>query len=267
MSSIAKVGLTIDKLVGQCYDGASNMCGAIAGVQAKVKALQPKAIYIMKYTHCYAHCTNLILVEATSSNQYSRNFFGVLQNLYTFLEASPHRHAMLAAVIIQVTSKSRVKLMKKLSDTHWACRIDAILAIYENYAAISVALDEIQDNSSNGHVSSEACGLRHQMLKFEFLICLVVLKDLLCKCQTISSCLQKEDIDIVSALQVVDSTVKTLQSMRNEAIFKKFYNEASRLAEELDIEVAVSRPRKVSWRLDDNPDNQCFLTSNEKSSK
>ena len=73
----------------------------------------------------------------------------------------------------------------------------------------NTALDEIQDNSSNGRVSSEACGLRHQMLKFDFLICLVVLKDLLSKCQTFSNYLQKEDIDIVSALQVVDSTVKT----------------------------------------------------------
>ena len=34
------------------------MCGAIAGVQAKVSAIQPKAIY----THRCAHCTNLVLV-------------------------------------------------------------------------------------------------------------------------------------------------------------------------------------------------------------
>ena len=81
--------------------------------------------------------------------------------------------------------------MKKLSDTRWACRIDAILAVYENYSAILTALDEIQDNSSNGRVSSEACALRHQMLKFDFLICLVVLKDL-SKCQTISNYLQED---------------------------------------------------------------------------
>ena len=94
--------------------------------------------------------------------------------------------------------------MKKLSDTRWACRIDVILAVYENYSAILTALDETQDNSSNGRVSSEACGLRHQMLTFDFLIGLIVLKDL-SKFQNISNYLQK-DIDIVSALQVVDST-------------------------------------------------------------
>ena len=71
LKSLSKVGLNIDKLIGQCYDGASNMRGVNAGVQAKVKAAQPKAIY----SHCYAHCVNLVLVEATSTNQYTRNFF------------------------------------------------------------------------------------------------------------------------------------------------------------------------------------------------
>ena len=60
--------------------------------------------------------------------------------------------------------------------------------------------DKIQDNSLNGRMSSDTCGLRHQMLKFEFLICQVVLKDLLSKCPTIGSYVQREDIDIASAL-------------------------------------------------------------------
>ena len=69
--------------------------------------------------------------------------------------------------------------------------------------------------------------------------------------------------DIVSALQVVDSTVKTLQSMRNETVFKNFYDEASRLAEEMDIEIALPRPRKARRHLDENHDNQQLLTSSE----
>ena len=148
LRSFSKVGLTTDTLIGQCYDDASNMRGASAGLQAKVKAVQPKAIY----THCYAHCTNLVLVEATSANQYSRNFFGVLQNLYTFLEASPHRHAKLEAVIVQVSSNPRVKSLKKLSDTLLACRSDAILAVYENLSAIILALDEVKNCSQSGRV-------------------------------------------------------------------------------------------------------------------
>ena len=67
-----------------------------------------------------------------------------------------------------------------------------------------------------------------------------MLKDL-SKRQTISNYLQREDIDIVSALHVVDSTVKTLESMQNETVFKNFYDEAAKRTEEVDIEITTSK--------------------------
>lgn len=210
LSTLEQLNLSTDLLIGQCYDGASNMRGHIAGVQATV---QPKALY----THCYAHYTNLVLVEATS---YARHFFGTLQNLYSFLEASPHRHAKLQSIIAEVVSKPRVKSIKKLSDTRWACRSDAILAIHENYIAIVQALKQIEKESRNGEVAAEASGLHFKVHTFEFLMCLVVLKDILVKCRTVSDYLQREDIDIISSLQLVDTTVKTLKEMRNERVFK-----------------------------------------------
>jgi len=58
---------------------------------------------------------------------------------------------------------------------------------------------------------------------------LFVLKDL-SKSHTVSDYLQRDDIDIVSALQVVDTTVKTIRDMRNEANFKEFYDKAVEFA-------------------------------------
>ena len=224
------------------------MLGVNAGVQAKVKAAQPKAIY----SHCYAHCVNLVLVEATSTNHYTRIFFGVLQNLYNFLEASPHRHSKLESLMLELKSKPRIKSLKKLSDTRWACRSDAIQAVYENFTAIKKALEEIEEQSSDGRVAADAGGLVFSIMKFEFCICLVVLKDILFKCHTVSDYLQREDIDIVSALQVVDTTVKTIKEMRNEAKFKLFYDEATEFADNVGIEISEPRARKISHRLDAN---------------
>ena len=136
---MSKVDLTTEKLVGQCYDGASNMRGTHAGVQAKVKEIQPKALYC----HCYAHCVNLVLVEATSTNQCCRNFFGLIQNLYTFIEVSPHRHSTLVAFMTELNSKPCVRTLKKLSNTRWACRSDAVKAVDENFEAIVKSLEEI----------------------------------------------------------------------------------------------------------------------------
>ena len=120
------------------------MRGIHAGVQAKVKETQTRAIYC----HCYAHCVNLVLVEATSTNQCCRNFFGIIQNLHTFIEASPHRHSTLVAFMMELSSKPCVKTLKRLSDTRWACRSDAVQAVYENFEAIVKSLEEIEEWSN-----------------------------------------------------------------------------------------------------------------------
>lgn len=72
-------GLSLSQVRGQCYDGASNMSGVYQGLQARVKQESPKALYV----HCYAHCLNLVLVDATKKNKMARNFFGTLESLYS----------------------------------------------------------------------------------------------------------------------------------------------------------------------------------------
>ena len=52
------------KLVAQCYDGASVMSGQHRGVQSIVKEAYPNAHYV----HCYAHQLNLVLQQATSKS-------------------------------------------------------------------------------------------------------------------------------------------------------------------------------------------------------
>ncbi|XP_011407856.1 PREDICTED: uncharacterized protein LOC105315057 [Amphimedon queenslandica] len=206
-----------------------------------------------------------LIVEATSSNQYARKFFGILQNLYCFLEASPHRHAKLQSIILQVISKPRIKSIKKLSDTRWSCRSDAILAVFENYIAIVKALEEIEESSHIGRIASEANGLINQLTTFEFILCLIVMKNLLVKSRTVSDYLQNEDVDIVSAMQVVDTTVKTLREMRTEAQFNKIFDEAKKLAHDMPIDIQEMQPRvrKISRHYDDNPETQHFIINTE----
>ena len=92
-----------------------------------------------------------------------------------------------------------------------------------------------------------------------------MLKDFFFKCISdyISDYLQREDIDIVSALQVTDTIIDTIKTMRNATTFKKFYDEASKLADNLGIEVSEPCSRKISRRLDENQENQHVMVSNE----
>ena len=52
------------KLVAQCYDGASVMSGQHRGVQSIVQEAYPNAHYV----HCYAHQLNLVLQQAISKS-------------------------------------------------------------------------------------------------------------------------------------------------------------------------------------------------------
>ena len=73
------------KLVAQCYDGASVMSGQHRGVQNIVKDAYPNAHYV----HCYAHQLNLILQQAVSQITSIRVYFATLNVFSVFFSRSP----------------------------------------------------------------------------------------------------------------------------------------------------------------------------------
>lgn len=52
---LLRLNISLAKVRGQCYDGASNMSGLRHGVATIIQAEQPNAFY----THCYGHSLNL----------------------------------------------------------------------------------------------------------------------------------------------------------------------------------------------------------------
>ena len=57
------------------------MSGHCSGVQQRIRAVAPQAIYV----HCYTHCLNLVLVIATKKVSDSADFFAIIESLYVFL--------------------------------------------------------------------------------------------------------------------------------------------------------------------------------------
>lgn len=58
-------------LVGQGYDGAAVMSGALSGVAKRVQEIAPSA----EYVHCHAHRLNLVIVDACKSVIEAGHFF------------------------------------------------------------------------------------------------------------------------------------------------------------------------------------------------
>ncbi len=57
--TLVRLNLSVSKVRGQCYDGASNMSGIKKGVATQLQVDEPRAIY----THCYGHSLNLAAAD------------------------------------------------------------------------------------------------------------------------------------------------------------------------------------------------------------
>jgi hypothetical protein len=79
--------LSISRLRGQGYDGASNMRGEFNGLQRKILDENPYALYV----HCYAHRLQLVVVSVTSSCSSIHDFFEYISLIVNTTSASCKR--------------------------------------------------------------------------------------------------------------------------------------------------------------------------------
>ena len=93
MECLSKRGIDITKARRQAYDGASPMSSSRVGVQTRIRALAPRALYV----HCNSHVLNLSIASSCqiqaiknmidTTNETFKFFFTFLQNVNDFLKA------------------------------------------------------------------------------------------------------------------------------------------------------------------------------------
>ena len=116
------------------------MSGHCSGVQQRIRAVAPQAIYV----HCYAHCLNLVLVNATKKVSDSADFFAIIESLYVFL-SSAKAHVIYCQQQTTMYPDKPIRKLQSLSDTRWACRYLAIDAISSTYDVVLSSLEIITD--------------------------------------------------------------------------------------------------------------------------
>ncbi|CAH2315228.1 zinc finger MYM-type 1-like [Pelobates cultripes] len=82
-------GLDISLCRGQGYDNAATMAGIHGGVQAKIKEINPKALFMP----CANHSLNLCGLHSFGSVVSCVTFFGTLERVYSFFSVFTHRIA------------------------------------------------------------------------------------------------------------------------------------------------------------------------------
>ncbi|KAL4153862.1 hypothetical protein QTP88_001695 [Uroleucon formosanum] len=255
-------------VIAVCFDGAATMAGNINGVQAKCKNKNKNILHV----HCYAHCLNLTLTDAVCANaKYSEvnkcvfDFLGTVQFIYSFIEGSPIRHAVFER--FAKLDGAKVRTLKSMSQTRWACRADAVNAVKNNYKALLCTLKEINSKCLIPEARAKCRGLLYQLKTFEFVYCLNLMQPILQLILKVSSSLQASNLELFTAVSLIHALRSSLNSLRNSPQkMQSIFLNTEQMCNENNIEIPTVKNRKVSKKRDDmqcSTSQHIYLTKSE----
>lgn len=263
---LKRLGIDTSRLVGQGYDGASNMAGSKGGVQKLMSDELPNCKY---FTHCRSHCLNLAVVASCKDVPDVRNFMDKFGSVTWFFNGSAKRKELLrdqfgnqktSELLADIDdsdldvvdeggliSKSLMRhSLPTLSDTRWLSRVDSVSTLLGNYESVYKAMVNVRDQST-GSSSSDAQSYINTMEQFQFIVSAVVCQHVLAFIRPLSVLLQGHDKDILSAYNDCQELILVLKEQRNDGTFSKLFSRAVAIAKFLDVE--PTKPRACSLSL------------------
>ncbi|XP_073057195.1 uncharacterized protein [Primulina eburnea] len=230
----------IENLRGQGYDGASNMRGEWNELQALFLKDSSHAYYI----HCFAHRLQLALVAVSKEVHDVWRFFSTLISAINFVGSSAKRHFQLKSIrkdeindLIELgeidtgTGANQDCSLIRAGATRWSSHFNSVRRFIGLFGSVSILLQDLIDKSLNSNIRGEA-------------------KEKLCRT------LQKNDIDIWNAVNLVSTTRINLQQIR-DGRWEEFLWSVIKFCESNDIEVpdfndCYTRGTKRSCQLKNN---------------
>lgn len=157
---------------------------------------------------------------------------------------------------------SKLVTLKSLSTTRWACRSEA--AIKSNYSILIQAIEEIKNSTRTPKIKAKAKGLLIEIKSFKFLFALNMLHPILLSIAKVSSKLQTEKLDLLTAVDLITGLKNTLSEFRsNDNDFEVVYNDTLKVCAEFNIEIPEVRKRKISCRVDPSKNGHIIESKKE----
>ena len=207
--------LSLSNMRGQCYDGASNMSGAVAGCRSLVQQEEPMAIYF----HCASHRLNLAIVSASSVQAFN-NTEAYIGEMAQFFSYSAKRR-LLDKAMDSLSSTERKETEGCLSDKG----IDSYTVFLELLPAVHVTLQAMSyphlyvslgtDWKWDTDTVTTANSFLYQLESF--LVCFKILLQVLANLRGLTVKLQQCVLDVLSAYKEVESVISVMKLMRDNS--------------------------------------------------
>ena len=244
VSILTAADINLDFVIGQSYDGASNMRGKNSGVRTRMCQHAPRALYVW----CHAHRLNLVVESMLCCCTDFRKAIGLMQELYNFFNGH-RRHAVF---VDQQASSSRRRALKRVADTtrSWRSVEDGVLTFLDCYDVLEESLERLEVESTESATVRGANGLLSQIGDFRIIVCLHILKCIFAITGPASRILQGIAIDLSTAVTLVRNCVDKLKTMTENADteWQLILDEAKAFASNHGIEPIFTEKRKTRMK-------------------
>uniref|UniRef100_H3A3J5 DUF4371 domain-containing protein n=1 Tax=Latimeria chalumnae TaxID=7897 RepID=H3A3J5_LATCH len=253
-------GVDLQHAVSQCYNGAAVMSGQYVGVRALIEKENPNCLYIWTFDHAL----NLFIIQASSASLLAKQLFVLLEQTYNLISVSCKR-CKLAVTYSQYTSHSTCqqligglseKLLVMCSSHVKKNFLIALWMLWRNVSLLGAVCKL--------YVKHTYEGLHKNLASFETVITTLLLKKIFDITDPASKYLQSESIDLLQAMNHVETSQSQLLELRNNGgVYEEIYESSISFCEWHDLEdvqfpvVRVCRKK----RMDDEMTHNEIMTS------
>ncbi|XP_028071838.1 uncharacterized protein LOC114274166 [Camellia sinensis] len=141
----SRLGLSISRLRGQGYDGASNMQGDFNGLKTLILKENPCVYYV----HCFAHQLQLALVVVAKNHNQNALFFTLVSNVVNVVGASCKRRDIVkekqAAKVAEALNTGELSSgqglnqetnLKRASETRWGSHYGTLVSLASMFSTV-----------------------------------------------------------------------------------------------------------------------------------
>ncbi|PWA44944.1 zinc finger MYM-type protein 1 [Artemisia annua] len=253
-AELKALDLDIDDVRGQGYDNGSNMKGKHRGVQKRFLDINPRAFY----TPCGCHSLNLTLCDMANTCTKAKDFFAIIQRIYTIFANSSKRWQILKDNLKGLTPKA-------LSTTRWESRVESVKAIKFQLSDIREALLQVSEKDNDSVIQSQAKSLAtNELGDFEFIAAIVIWFEILNRVNLVSKKLQSDDMLINVAMTEVQDLISFFKEFRVTG-FSNSVDIAKQIAIEMDINPLFIQKRVIRRKrqFDEDPVEEDILSAEE----
>ncbi|XP_021759793.1 zinc finger MYM-type protein 1-like [Chenopodium quinoa] len=244
-SLLMEHSLSLSRVRGQGYDGASNMRGEINGLKTLIMNETKQAYYI----HCFAHQLQLTLVAVAKDNDDCIWLFDQLAILLNIIGVSCKRKEMIREIqsqhVLEALDLGEIESGQGLNqelglgrpgDTRWGSHYKTVSNVTSLYSTIVKVLEKVGSNKIYKDDRVKAITIMSTFESFEFVFMIHLMSEIFGQTDILCQALQRGDQDIVNAMAFVTLTKERLQNMRDHG-WEDFLHLVISFSDKYNVEV------------------------------